>query len=156
MFRRFSVALLGALIAACFSVPAEAAGGAYSSIRFANNTAWCVWYTVWEGNPGALGPSWVFVKAQNVPPNAVVTVTGNERFKLNYPYIRIKTEIYQHGNCSGPTVGWREISKHATQPNDNGILFFGAEAQLDHGGGVNFNLYWGNDKVLPGSIGGNK
>jgi hypothetical protein len=147
MYRRIATALLGALIVCSLALPAQAQDrktGSYANVRFANTTNWCVWFTVWASDNSS--PLY-FVTAQNVKPLSVVSVKLGGTWVSQK--IRIKSELYQYGNCTGTTVGKTEITKLATQPQglDQKNMTFNAEAQLDYNG-TSFNFYWGADKYL--------
>jgi hypothetical protein len=157
---RICTALLSALLAVCSAVPSAAFAplngvGHYTNVRFANTTDWCVWFTVWGADytTATFARHWKFITAQNVPPHKSTSIAGPTEHpkSLSAGSLRIKAELYKHGNCSGSTVGSQEIMKNATQPKDMRSIKFGAVSQLDYGGGK-FNMYWGEDSVLSSAL----
>lgn len=107
-----------------------------------------MWWTTWAADTLTFDvPRWVWIHAQNVPPHKQATVgDAKPHGKLWARYIRTKVELYQSGNCTGTTVGSREIEKRASQPTDANINF-GATEQLQYRGGADFLFYWGPDPV---------
>jgi hypothetical protein len=154
MARSAFAALLSALVLLFSSVPAaaqaERGAGYYYNLKFANTTDWCVWFTLWT-QPQQRGTGYPFTHATalNVPPHQHIDLNFLKIHAGQAATIRIKTELYAHGNCSGSTVGSITLTKTATvaAPGSTKDLHFNAEAQLDHGNGK-FNLYFGADKFL--------
>jgi hypothetical protein len=156
--KQAALVALVAIVLTCFGgrSPASATGdGAYSTVRFANTTPWCVWLTIGDGevpsDQGNFKLQWTNVKAVTVHPNTVYVFAPTSGQAAQMHNLSLQVELYSKGDCTGPIVLKRKIEKKATFPKDNVWLLFGAEAQLDHPGAISnpvFNFYFGADKLI--------
>jgi hypothetical protein len=135
------------------AMPARADRGRYDYVQFSNNTDYCVWLTIYVAP--ALDTSFKDKFTGSFKAVKAITVHPKDQYKLvqmtsNYDSERImlRTQVYQKGQCTGTTIAERNINKLASLHEAGKFFKYGAVAQLDYGGGPNWNLYFGADKFL--------